>query len=110
MSRVPDFVLQHSPCIEDEARLDGMRKAAAQHRQDMLDYQKMCGKGGDRDGARFFKEEATHALKTYRGACYALGYVTGTSAGDYKHAAFSEWPEEIEPFIRRAFSNLEVTA
>lgn len=72
------------------------RIAWARHRDEMLAFQKECGQRRDVDGAKFFKAEATEAMKRYRGACLVMGWV-GIS-GDSPWLRFDDWPSEIIPF------------
>lgn len=82
----------------DEAfyqRLDANRRAWIAHRDAMLVLQKACGSRGDKDGARFFKEEASEAMKTYRGCCAVLGAMFPDRRGDCPLV----WPDDVAPEI-----------
>lgn len=74
--------------------LDQVRREAAQTAEQMKAAQKNAGR--DRAWASFFKEEAAHALKTYRGACLVLGHFV-TDKGDCPARPTSNWPAEIVP-------------
>jgi hypothetical protein len=80
-------------CADDET-LDQRRKEALQRREQMLSFQKSAGQAGDRDMARFFKDEAAEAMKDYRGACLVLGHLR-TDLGDCPFRYHTDWPLEI---------------
>lgn len=63
-------------------KLENARVAATRLRDDMLAYQKQCSANKDREGARFFKEEAADAMKMYRAACLLLPFYAREPRGD----------------------------
>lgn len=71
------------------------------HREDILELQKVCGAARDREGARFFKEEASYALKCYRAACLLLPYVDANLPGDCIYREPKDFPIELAPMIRQ---------
>lgn len=83
--------------IGDEAasRVAEHRAFWARHRDEMIGYQKACAASGDRDGARFFKDEAREALKHYRAACLLLPWVAAEYPGDCKLDEPYSFPEEL---------------
>lgn len=83
---------------DDPDYVDAKRKAALQHRDEMLAFQKAAAKAGDRDAARFFKEEASDAMRQYRGACLVLGHLLCDPPGDSPFRRTDEWPLEIVPY------------
>lgn len=84
----------------DPEKINTTRTRYAALRDDLIGYQKECGKRGDREGARFFKEEAAHALKTYRAACLMLGqYGSKPLPGDSPTRDTWDWPQELFPHI-----------
>lgn len=87
----------------DEA-LDGPRVARIisdqrilwmRHREEVLAFQKDCASRKDIEGARFFKEEAAHAMKHYRAACLLLPQVQNEVPGDCKFRDPYEFPPEL---------------
>jgi hypothetical protein len=80
-------------CTDDET-IDRRRKEALKHRELMLAFQKEAGKAGDRETAKFFKEEAAEAMKDYRGACLVLGHLR-TDLGDCPFRYHTDWPLEL---------------
>ena len=85
----------------DAEVVDQRRKDALQRREQMLAFQKAAGAAGDRDTARFFKEEAAEAMKDYRGACLVLGYLR-TDLGDCPFRYHADWTLEIVDYAVRA--------
>jgi hypothetical protein len=79
------------------AELNAARKSWAQHRDEMLIFQKECGQRKNIEGAKFFKDAASDALKHYRGACLVLGWC-GLDLGDCPTVPLTQWPIEIAPF------------
>jgi hypothetical protein len=111
-------VVQKNKADEDAARLvscmfpsvppdvvDGIRKEAAARRDLMIAYQKEFST--DREAARFFKMEATDALKEYRAACLMLGHLQCEPPGDSKYVAMKDWPVELAPWINRVARRAE---
>ena len=80
-------------CEPDE--VDRKRIYWANHRDEMLSYQKECAKAKDFEGAKFFKQEATEALKHYRGCCLILGHLLCEPPGDSPFTRTAEWPLEL---------------
>lgn len=87
-------------CADDET-IDRRRKEALQRREQTLALQKTAGKAGDRETAKFFKDEASDAMKDYRGACLVLGYLR-TDLGDCPFRYHTDWPLEIVDHAVRA--------
>lgn len=95
---VPSFLLGSL----DAGKVDEMRRAAIIRRDECVAMQKECGAERDASGAKFFKGEATDALKEYRAACLVLGYlVGGPPPGDAPFKRVDEWPVELAPWIDR---------
>ena len=67
----------------------------ARHRDEMLAFQKECGAHGDKEGAKFFKDEARDALRHYRAACLLLPWVSGDLPGDCPEREPFYFPEEL---------------
>lgn len=88
--------------------LNALRKNANQHREEMLTYQKACGKRGDRDGAKFFKGEASEAMKTYRAACLLIPHFSSEYSGDCKLMDAWDWPPDLFDHIDRVMANAEL--
>lgn len=96
--KLPDFL----PISGDYGeRIDVERKAAAARRDEMLTLQRQCGAAKDTAGARFFKDEATDALKEYRAACLLLPLWKCETPGDSQFKPVWEWPIELAPWIDR---------
>lgn len=98
---VPKYGL---PCAYDlcPIKLEAYRKAAARRRDDMIALQKECGARQDREGARFFKEEAADALKEYRAVCLLLPWYTQEAGGDAPLRDLYEIGPELFPYLERA--------
>jgi len=92
--------------IDAAETIDTARKAAVARRDEMLAFQKACGEARDREGAKFFKEEAADALKEYRAACLLLPLFMCEPPGDCPYKEEYEWPIEIAPWIDRVASYL----
>lgn len=81
-----------------------IRREAIAQREEMLSYQKQCGKSGDREGARFFKEEAADWMKYYRAACLLIPYHTSDHPGDCKYMREWDWPPDLFDHLDRVMS------
>lgn len=92
---------QSDELLED---LDRQRKEWQAHREDMLAFQKVLGKSGDREGAKWFKDEAAEAMKRYRGVCTVIGHIDPEWRGDCRWQTVEEVPEEILPYALYAHS------
>jgi hypothetical protein len=80
------------------------------HRNEMLDYQKACAAAGDREGAKFFKGEASEALKLYRSACLVLPYFMVDPPKDCPYKDEWDWPEELFGHIDLVLGAAELVA
>lgn len=77
------------------------RKESAQLREVFLSYQKTCGQQGNRDTARYFREEAAEQMKIFRGFDLAIKWMEGDYGMDnWRYPLASE---AISPYIDRAF-------
>lgn len=101
--RVPRYLSDGVASVE---AIDLARKGAVSRRDEMLAFQKMCGEARDREGAKFFKEEAADALKEYRAACLLLPLFMSDPPGDCPYKEEYEWPVEIAPWIDRVIGYL----
>lgn len=88
-------------------RVDAIRRAASARRDEFVALQKALGSAGDRDGARFAKDEAGDALKEYRAACLILGTLACDPPGDSKCRPEWEWPVELAPWLDRVVRDAE---
>lgn len=76
------------------------RKMWQKHRDDMLYYQKEASKRKDYDTAKFFKEEASWAMKHYRAACLLVPYVCANPPGDCPYRDLYEVGPELFPQLK----------
>jgi hypothetical protein len=90
-----------SPCIGDAAAeyLLTQRKCWLRQNEDMKAFQKLCAQSGDRDGARFFKDEAAYAMKFYRAACLLIPHVAAEFPGDCVQRDPYDFPPELFPYL-----------
>ena len=95
--QVPDW-LPSGPDVA--AKVENIRLTSQLRREEMLQFQKQCSKD-DRDGARFFKAEATDALKEYRAACLMLPLFQANPPGDALFDPVWNWPIELAPWVDR---------
>lgn len=96
-----DVVLGRQYCVDYAKQ---RRKEVGQHRELLLRYQADCGKSGDREGAKFFKDEAADAMKQYRGWDFSIRYMEGDPMMiDWRRKDVSE---PIAPYLDRAFEEL----
>lgn len=79
------------------------RKLIGQHREELLRYQKECGKQKDIETARFFREEASEAMKQYRGWDSAIKVIEDEN--DYRHQHISE---QIAPYVDMALAFMDL--
>lgn len=86
---------------EDGVLIDKIRRAKQRDHEEFRALQKFCSSSGDRDGARFFREEAADALKEYRAACLVLPYTMAEPPGDCPVVPEWDWPVELAPWIDR---------
>lgn len=95
------FAMTVSPCIGNGAAevLLAQRKSWLRYIEEMKSFQKWCGSRGDREGARFFKEESAHAMKFYRSACLLIPHVAGEFPGDCSYRDPYDFPPELFPFL-----------
>lgn len=84
----------------DPGFLEACRLAAIRRREEMATFKSECGKRGDRDGARFFKEEEADAMKEYRAACLLLPWYT-EARGDAPIRDLYEIGPELFPYLSR---------
>lgn len=82
------------------------RKDLIRFRDEMVSFQKMCGKA-DRDGARFFGREAAEALKHYRACCHILSLAMRGPPGD---CVGVQAGLEIAPYVDHAFALADLDA
>lgn len=75
------------------------RREWQHHRDTMLMYQKECSARKDYEGAKFFKEEASWAMKHYRAACLLLPYVCPNPPGDCPYRDLYEVGPELYPYL-----------
>lgn len=94
--RLSAYLPQDSGMLE---ALQSLRKRFARERDEMIGLQKECGARGDRDGARFFKEEASDRLKLYRAACLIIPYFDVAPSGDCPVRDMWGWPPELFPAL-----------
>ena len=78
------------------------KKEITSHREEMLVWQKHFASLKDYEAARFFANEASDALKEYRGLCLILGNVLCDPPGDSPWKPEWDWPVELSPWIERA--------
>lgn len=93
----------------DVDKLDQIRREAQRRREEMIELQKWCGKAGDRDGARFFREEAADAMKEYRAACLHLSKWACDPPGDCREPEEWNWPAELAPWLSRVVGLAQAT-
>src|SRR3990167_7407653 len=79
----------------DPIKVEAIRKEYLKHRDEMLIFQKECAARGDRDGAKFFKDESREALKMYRASCLILPYYTSDHSSDCKLTDTYKFPPEL---------------
>ena len=97
---------QTGPCCmeADPEILEEQRKLWINQRDLMVEYQKMCGASKDIEGAKFFKEEARHALKMYRAACLLIPWFSPPAGKDYPGDCVLKDPYD---FPEELFSHLD---
>lgn len=83
----------------DADKVERMRRRSIARRDEMIALQKEFGP--DRDAAKFFKGEATDALKEYRAACLVLGMLVSVPPNDGAYQPEWNWPVELAPWIDR---------
>jgi hypothetical protein len=105
--RVSRLAMCNFPTLSPDV-VDQARKAAAARRDDMLSCQKEFGK--DREFAKFFKNEASDALKEYRAACLILGLVACEPPGDSHYVELKNWPIDLAPWINRVAGQCEMAS
>lgn len=94
------WFLHMTPTDKMIAYLVQERKQAIVNRETWLVIQKEAGKEGNRELAKFCKEEAAEALKWYRAACLLIGWVGHTPLpGDCPTRDPYEWPPELWPYL-----------
>lgn len=81
------------------AEISKQRREWQQHRDVMLMYQKECAKDKDYEGAKFFKEEASWAMKHYRSACLLVPYVCPNPPGDCPYRDLYEVGPELHSYL-----------
>lgn len=84
-----------TPASNDCSDLHQLRKMAQQAFENLKRYK--------RYDPEFFKEESNYWRKVYRGACYAIGYLSAKPSGDCVN---QEANQEIAPFIDSAFNQV----
>lgn len=71
------------------------RKEAIKDREEFLSFQNACGKAGDRDGAKFFKDCSQRELKRQRACTYMLPWF-GDPDTNQKAECPTLWPLDLE--------------
>jgi hypothetical protein len=66
----------------DAELLKKVRIEAIKRREEMCDFKKKTAAGGDREYAKFFKEEEADARKEYNAVCLLLPFYTQDVGGD----------------------------
>ena len=98
----PHFTLAMSIGFDGDKvceQISEQRKLWQKHRDDMLYFQKEAAKDKDYDTAKFFKEEASWAMKHYRAACLLVPYVCSNPPGDCPYRSLYEVGPELFPFL-----------
>lgn len=75
------------------------RREWQRHRDIMIMYQKECASRKDYEGAKFFKEEASWAMKHYRAACLLVPYVCSNPPGDCPYRDLYEIGPELHTYL-----------
>lgn len=81
------------------------RKYWGQFREFLIKTQGECGKQKDFDTARYYREEASYAMKQYRGWDAAIKWIEGDVSMTWP--ATKNVSEEIAPYVDRAFAYLD---
>lgn len=79
------------------------RKESGQFREQLLKFQKECGQRKDMETARFFREEASEAMKQFRGWDAAIKIIEGDN--DFWHHHISE---HIAPYVDSALNMMDL--
>lgn len=92
--RLMSTMVGHQDVVDNlmERRVAYLRRLEA-----MQEYQKFCAKQGDREGAKFFKEEVADARKYYLAACLLIPHVAAYYPGDCKLRDLGDFPLELMP-------------
>lgn len=75
---------------QEYADLRKLRAEYATLQQEFVEFQKFFGKEGDKETAKFFKEEARRMLKHTRACTLILNWAEGTDGTRPRH-----WPLEL---------------
>jgi hypothetical protein len=90
-------------CIGEALR--SWRKTAIKDREEFLGFQQACGKSGDRDGAKFFKECAAHEMKLQRACTCMLPWFVVDADKNQLPQSPKMWPidlaDELDEIARR---------
>lgn len=98
----PHFTLAMSAGFDGDGvceEISKQRRMWQKHRDDMLCCQKDAAKDRDFEGAKFFKEEASWAMKHYRAACLLLPKVCPNPPGDCPDRDLYEVGPELHPYL-----------
>lgn len=87
-------------------RLLALRKEAIAHRDVMIAFQKAAG--SDREAAKFFKVEATDALKFYRAICVVVPMYVTCPPKDCPTVDWWQWPVELAPAFDRVINEIHL--
>ncbi len=90
-------------CGKNVDELKRKRKEQMQWREELLQFQKVCEKQKDFNTARYFREEAAHSMKRFRGYDLAIKIVENGL-----NATQPDISEPIAPFIDRAFYEIDL--
>lgn len=89
--------------------LSAIRRDATRFHALMTGYQKSCGRQ-EAEIARYFRECAKEAMKSYRAACLLLGYFMADPPGDCHHRPTTLWPEELSPYLDQVLGWADINA
>lgn len=90
-------MMLHSDDADLGDNLLGIRKLAQRFREEMLGFQKLCEKNRDIPLARFFRDQASEAMKHYRAACLVIPNFVSHPPGDC--AIGVQLPKELAPYL-----------
>lgn len=93
---------EYGDIIAGEKWLLAARKAAIQEREAWLAQKSELG--------RYAKDQASEALKEYRGLCLVIGWVLNPDMGDCPAIPPSQWPQELHRYAANAINGAIVSA
>jgi hypothetical protein len=77
-----------------------VRKDCIEERENWLTAQKIAGTAGDREMAKFCKEQWKYAEQTVKACGLILGWMAdGELPGDCVRREFKDWPKELVPAL-----------